>query len=175
MRSRYVVDTNVLIAANTGNPAETRKLDVTPPDEGLQRTVWHWLVSLQKSSARIVVDIQGKIRKEYDPYILPGGYAEQFMIAMSSSCRVDPVSLIYDENGYAVIAEPLHIVHDLSDRKMVAACVEAMAFYGECVIAFAGDTDWHYWEETLNANGIDLEPIIESWSRPAYDKKKRSG
>lgn len=175
MRSRYVVDTNVLIGANAGNPLETRKIDATPSDPVLQKMVWQWLVALQKSSARIVVDIQGKIRKEYAPYILPGGYAEQFMLAMNSGRRVDPVSLSYDAHGYAILAESLHVVHDPSDRKMVAACLEAMGVYGECVVAFAGDTDWHYWEDALSAHGIDLEPIIESWSRPKYDEKRQRG
>lgn len=175
MKSRYVVDTNVLIAANAGNPAESRKIDATPADPILQKAVWKWLVSLQKSSARIVVDIQGQIRKEYAPYILRGGYVEQFMLAMNSGRRVDPVSLSYDEHGYALIAESLHFVHDLSDRKMVAACIEANSVYGECVIAFAGDTDWHDWENALLEHGICLEPIVEAWSRQKHAEKKDRG
>jgi hypothetical protein len=173
MKSRYVVDTNILIASNAGNPAESRKVDATPPEPVLQRQVWEWLVSLLKSSSRMVVDVQGQIRKEYAPYIFKGGYAEQFMLAMSSKGRVDPVSLRYDQDGYAVLPDSLEVVHDLSDRKMVAACLEAMTVYGECVIAFAGDTDWHYWEETLRVHGIDLEPIIESWSRSKYNEKRQ--
>jgi hypothetical protein len=173
MKSHYVVDTNILIAANAGNPAESIKVDATPSDPVLQRQVWEWLVSLLKSSSRMVVDVQGKIRKEYATYIFEGGYAEQFMITMSSTGRVVPVSLSYDQDGYAVLPDSLQVVHDLSDRKMVAACLEAMEVYGECVIAFAGDTDWHNWEETFRVHGIDLEPIIESWSRSKYNEKRQ--
>jgi hypothetical protein len=103
MKSRYVVDTNILIAANAGNPAESRKVDATPSDPVLQRQVWEWLVSLLKSSSRMVVDVQGKIRKEYATNIFKGGYAEQFMLAMSSTGRVDLVSLRYEAASLCVV------------------------------------------------------------------------
>lgn len=171
MKERYVVDTNILAGANAGNPMETRKLDVTPKDPKLRKQIWEWLVSLQRSGSRIVVDIQGKIRTEYKTYILPGSYSEQFMIAMNTSGRVDQVWIQYDAHGYAILADTLECVHDKSDKKIIASCLKAIEDYGSCIIAFAGDSDWHYWEDELIAHGVELEAIIEEWSRAKYKEK----
>ncbi|WP_350283889.1 hypothetical protein [Nitrosomonas sp.] len=53
---------------------------------------------------------------------------------------MDNVNVQYDADSHAVLQPPLNsIVHDLADRKMVAAAVEARKQYGESTIAFAGE------------------------------------
>ena len=64
------------------------------------------------------------------------------------------------------------VIHDLADRKIVAAALEAVRTLGLAPIAFAGDTDWHEWEDQLAQHGVALEPIIESWSRAKFAEKK---
>ena len=56
------------------------------------------------------------------------------------------------------------VIHDAADKKMVAAALASHALYQEGCVAFAGDTDWHDWEDTLAQHQVLLEPIIEEWS-----------
>lgn len=85
---------------------------------------------------------------------------------------MDNVNVQYDADSHAVLQPPLNsIVHDLADRKMVAAAVEARKQYGESTIAFAGDTDWHDWEQARIHAGLSLEPLIEDWFRAKHAEK----
>ena len=43
MRARYVVDTNVLIAASAVDGEHPSAIDATPEDPALRRVVWEWL------------------------------------------------------------------------------------------------------------------------------------
>ena len=54
---------------------------------------------------------------------------------------------------------------------MVAAALDAKFLHGNCAIAFAGDSDWHGWEDPLAAAGLELEPLIPEWSRAKYQEK----
>lgn len=65
MRARYVVDTNVLIAASAADPQHPKDIDATPTDPALREQVWHWLDQFQQSSAHLVLDDAGKIFDEY--------------------------------------------------------------------------------------------------------------
>ncbi|CAM5423376.1 hypothetical protein RLIN73S_06293 [Rhodanobacter lindaniclasticus] len=40
MRARYVVDTNVLIAASAADPINPKDIDATPNDPALRLKVW---------------------------------------------------------------------------------------------------------------------------------------
>jgi hypothetical protein len=42
----------------------------------------------------------------------------------------------------------------LADHKMAAAAYVVENTIGKCPIAFAGDTDWHGWEQVLAKHGI---------------------
>ena len=91
-----------------------------------------------------------------------------------STAATDDVTVQYDAEGHGVLPSSLvSVVHDLADRKMVAAALEAVRTYGVAPIAFAGDTDWHEWEDHLVGHGVKLEPIIEQWSRAKFDEKQR--
>lgn len=111
-------------------------------------------------------------KKEYKRNLGFNDFGRQVVIHKYSTSAVDPVDVLYDENGDGVLDEPLQtIVHDRADRKMVAAALDALDMYGGCAIAFAGDTDWHGWEDDLCAAGLELEPIIPEWSRTKYAEK----
>ena len=73
---------------------------------------------------------------------------------------------------FGIVPQPLdETVHDLADRKMVAAAIAALQLPGSSAVAFAGDTDWYDWEAALLQTGLTLEPIIETWSRAKYAEK----
>ncbi len=173
MRSRYVVDTNVLIAASAGNPQQHRPIEATPEDPTLRLAVWQWLKAFKESDSRLVLDGAGRIFEEYRHQLGFGDYGHQVVLHKWSTCASDVVEIAYDTDGNAVLPADLQpVVHDLADRKMVAACAEAIRVHGACWIAFAGDTDWHGWEQALSAHRIPLEPVIEAWSRQKYAEKE---
>ncbi|MCC6161206.1 MAG: hypothetical protein IT526_03040 [Nitrosomonas sp.] len=172
MKPRYVVDTNVLITASAADPTAPREIDATPQDPALRFRVWQWLVEFENSPARLVLDSAGKIKEEYDRKLGFNDYGIQVVIHKWSTSAVDTVDVKYDADGHAVLPPSLAaVVHDLADRKMVAAALAAQKNYGESTIAFAGDTDWHDWEQALTQAGLALEPIIENWSRTKHAEK----
>lgn len=176
MRPRYVVDTNVLIAASAGDPQQHRPIAATPEDPALRLAVWQWLKAFKESDSRLVLDGAGRIFEEYRHQLGFGDYGHQVVLHKWSTCASDVVEIAYDADGNAVLPADLQpVVHDLADRKMVAACAEAIRVHGACWIAFAGDTDWHGWEQALSAHGIPLEPVIEAWSRQKYAEKEDHG
>jgi hypothetical protein len=65
VKPRYVVDTNVLIAASAGDPANPTDIDATPHDPLLRRRVWEWLDAFQASDSRLVLDHGQEIYDEY--------------------------------------------------------------------------------------------------------------
>ena len=70
MRARYVVDTNVLIAASAADPQHPKDIDATPTDPALREQVWYWLDQFQQSSAHLVLDDAGKIFNKSTSMIL---------------------------------------------------------------------------------------------------------
>ena len=56
MRARYVVDTNVLIAASAADPVHPKDIDATPTDPTLRMLVWKWLSEFEQSDCRLVLD-----------------------------------------------------------------------------------------------------------------------
>lgn len=174
MRPNYVVDTNVLIAASAADPVHPKDIDATPPDPQLRRKVWQWLSDFQQSDSRLVLDVQGGIFSEYQNKLGFNDFGIQVVIHKWSTAAVDDVSVAYDAQGHGVLPSFLNaVVHDLADRKMVAAALDSTVQHGHACIAFAGDTDWHDWELDLQACGLVLEPILEDWSRAKHAAKKR--
>lgn len=173
MRERYVVDTNVLIAASAGDPVNPKDIDATPDDPGLRLQVWQWLDSFQQSNARLVLDRTGKIYDEYNNKLGFNDFGIQVIMAKWSTSAVDHVAVDYDTDGHGVLPDSLSVVHDNADKKMVAAALAAYDAFGESCVAFAGDTDWHDWEEILLQHNIMLEPIIETWSRQKHAAKQQ--
>lgn len=172
MSPRYVVDTNVLIAASAADPSHPADIDATPQDPDLRLEVWLWLDEFQGSSSRLVLDFGGEIYGEYCNKLGFNDFGRQVVLHKWSTAAVDNVDLQPGPAGYGTLPAALvPVIHDVDDRKMVAAALAAMNEHGECPIAFAGDTDWHGWEIALTGHGVCLLPIIEAWSRAKYAAK----
>jgi hypothetical protein len=173
MPERLVVDTNVLIAASSADPTHPKDIDATPEDPALRMRVWSWLKAFRESDNHLVLDLEQKILGEYRNKLGFNDFGIQVVMHKWSTCAVDDVGVAYDQNGHGVLPDLLSpVIHDLDDRKMVAACLEAIRLYNDCHIAFAGDTDWHDWEAALVTHGVSLLPIIEDWSRQRHAEKK---
>lgn len=167
-----MVDTNVLVAASTADPIRPSDIDATPRDPKLRQQVWLWLSEFSESDARMVLDYGNEIYDEYCGCLGFNDFGRQVVIEKWSTAAVDNVELQWNGINYRVIPATLEpVIHDLADRKMVAAAIAAVAAHGPCPIAFAGDTDWHGWELALRDHGVALEPIIEAWSRAKYHEK----
>ena len=173
MRIRYVVDTNVLIAASAADPNHPTDIDATPDDPELRMQIWKWLSEFQASTSRMVLDSEQGIWTEYCKKLGFNDFGIQVVQHKWDTGAVDSVEVAYDKNSHGVLKSPLRaLIHDKEDRKMVAAALDAHEKYGEGCVAFAGDTDWHDWEDDLLANDVLLEPIIERWSRQKHAQKK---
>ena len=173
MRERYVVDTNVLIAASAADPIHPKDIDATPADPAQRMRVWEWLDAFQSSPSRMVLDLAGGIYDEYNKKLGFNDFGIQVVMHKWSTAAVDNVDVAYDEHGHGILQPPLlAVIHDEADKKIVAAALDARRLHGEGCIAFAGDTDWHDWETDLLANDVLLEPIIEDWSRQKHAKKQ---
>lgn len=173
MRARYVVDTNVLIAASAADPIHPKDIDATPDDPTERQKVWQWLDVFQKSESRLVLDLAGEIYNEYTNKLGFNDFGVQVVMHKWSTAAVDNVDVAYDEHGHGVLQPPLlAVIRDNADKKMVAAALDSHRRYGEGCVALAGDTDWHDWEADLLANNVLLEPIIENWSRQKHAEKQ---
>ena len=173
MKARYVVDTNVLIAASAADPAHPTDIDATPEDPALRLRVWEWLEQFRSSDARLVLDTDNKIFDEYSKKLGFNDFGIQVVMHKMNTATTDDVTVQYDHDGHGVLPVSLvSVIHDLADRKMVAAALGAAQTVGVAPIAFAGDTDWHGWEDQLLRHGVVLEPLIEQWSRAKFTEKK---
>lgn len=175
MRDRYVVDTNVLLAASAVSVTplpHPQHADVTPPENDLRARILQWVQAFAESDAHLVLDEAGEIEKEYHHKLGYNDYGLQVVRDKRESGKVDRVLVEYDTDGNGIVPQPLdETVHDLADRKMVAAAIAALSLPGTSAVAFAGDTDWHDWEPQLIQTGLTLEPIIEKWSRARHAEK----
>ncbi|HBA86882.1 MAG TPA: hypothetical protein DCZ75_02515 [Geobacter sp.] len=172
MKERYVIDTNVLIAASAIEANSPIAKDATPEDPELRKIVNDWLYEFDTSTSRLVLDGEGQIHDEYCNKLGFNDYGRQVVIHKWSTCNYDQVEVVYDDENCGYLEEPLSsVVHDRSDRKMVAAALEAIKCYGECAIANAADTDWYDWEEALRASGIFVEQIIDEWAKDKWLEK----
>ncbi|HFS0969408.1 TPA: hypothetical protein ACHY2P_006456 [Pseudomonas aeruginosa] len=172
MKARYVVDTNVLIAASAADPVLPSDIDATPRDPALRMVIWTWLDNFQQSDSRLVLDGEGQIYEEYNHKLGFNDFGIQVVMHKWSTAAVDNVTVEYDENGEVLPPALQAVVHDLADRKMVAAALSSHMEFGEGCVAFAGDTDWHDWETELENHQVLLEPIIEAWSRQKHAEKQ---
>ena len=173
MKARYVVDTNVLIAASAADPTHPKDIDATPTDPALRLRVWGWLEEFRSSAARLVLDSDLRIYEEYTNKLGFNDFGLQVVMHKWSTAATDDVAVEYDAEGHGVLPVSLApVIHDLADRKMVAAALGAAQTIGVAPIAFAGDTDWHGWENHLLRHGVELEPLIEEWSRSKFAEKK---
>lgn len=174
MTPRYVVDTNVLIAASAADPIDPKDIDATPNDPVLRMEVWQWLDEFRASHRHLVLDIQGHIYDEYTHKLGFNDFGIQVVMHKWSTAAIDDVDVMYDFEGHGLLPATLApVIHDMADRKMVAAALAAEQSHGTCPIVFAGDTDWHGWEDSLTEHGVSLVPIIERWSRAKFKTKTK--
>ncbi len=174
MKARYVVDTNVLIAASAVFPLSGSAAIATPTDPELRQRVHDWLLEYKMSDTRMVLDSEGKIQDEYKKNMGFNDFGLQVVIHKYSTCAVDLVDVLYDDDGNGFLNEPLAtVVHDLSDRKMIAAALETVVLPQGCAIANSGDTDWYDWVIPLLLVDIEVEQIIEDWTLAMWIRKKR--
>lgn len=173
---RYVIDTNVLIAASATAPDSSVTQDATPDDPELRSDVLKWLTEFQHSNTHLVLDGTGKIWEEYQNKLGFNDYGIQVIMHKWSTAAVDYVDVTFDEHGHAILEDNLaEIIHDLADRKMVAAVLDAQTSCPPCVLANASDTDWYDWEKVLKENGIEVEQIIHDWAHAKWLEKKARG
>ncbi len=173
---RYVIDTNVLIAASAADPSSSVAQDATPDDPTQRMIINEWLHEFANADTRLVLDGRGKILDEYSNKLKYSEFARQVVIEKMSKNAVDYVDIEYDEYGHAILEDSLaQFIHDLSDRKMVAAVLDAQTSCPPCFLANASDTDWYDWEEVLKENGIEVEQIIHDWAHAKWLEKKARG
>ena len=166
---REVIDTNVLTIATAlhagwGHPR------IPLAEIELVRKVFEWVRAFKEDPSRHLVMDQGRtIRKEYasrnnmPDFFHYGLQVVQHKFDTNATCWVD---LEYWDNGDERVArlpeevEPL--VHDLGDRKMIAAAAKA----GACIVN-ACDSDWTGEKEqrALKMMGVEVVQILSESER----------
>lgn len=175
--SRWVVDTNVLLVATRAHLGEPpRKLkrrgeDVPVKDAANLEAVFNWLASLNSSSDALVLDMPyDRIRDEYANKLEKDEYGRMVVANKLSRGQCHFSEVEYDHNDHALIPHEQGVhVSDTSDRKMVAAAMDARA-----PIANACDTDWCDLEHdgVLEKLGVEVHHVIEDWCRAEWQRKK---
>lgn len=146
--AKFVVDTNVLLAADVGDPPRhATHLSLPCRARSLE-----WLQGFLTQRARLVVDDGWQILGEYQKKSRPGDFAQLFLRQVLSASQVVFVTLERDEHGHASLPDGLaSVVHDLADRKFVAV---ALVDEDHPTIVNSADTDWLAWEEALGVHGL---------------------
>ena len=160
--SSEVVDTNVLTIASA--PGEGWAHPRIPLREWeLVLKVFAWAVEFRSApDRRLVLDEGGTILEEYAGRAnLPEyqSYGRQLVQHKFETGAVDFVHLTYWNNGDERVAtlpkEVASLLHDLGDRKMVAAAFEAKA----CLVN-ACDSDWEQPAEPEALAMLDV-PLVQ--------------
>lgn len=161
---REVIDSNVLTIASA--PAAGWVHPRIPLEElRLIDKVFEWVKTFRDDPARhMVLDLGGTIESEYKSaqnmpdYMM---YGRRVIAHKFQTCAVHIVELEYWHNGAERVARlPTEIealIHDLGDRKMIAAAYEAGA-----ALVNACDSDWTDTNEStaLAMLGIELIQIL---------------
>jgi len=178
--SSEIIDTNVLIMATAGSlggkaPAAmaARGETVGCDDLSLQTRLWDWLKAFRHDPERkLVLDFPRlTIKQEYANKLGKDEFGMRVVLEKISRGEYERVDLTYSPNGSELVAELPDelqaVVHDLGDRKLVAAAMESGA-----AIHNATDTDWYDWQAPLEDVGVFVVHLIEDWSRPLWESKK---
>lgn len=170
--SRHVVDTNVLIVASGEHPESPFASDKHPVEDPEQsEKVLDWLMEFEEGDGRMVADYDYEIIGEYENKLTDQDYGLMVLRTKFDKNEVDYIGLEWEQDPanpdkVAIIPEPLKkVVHDLADSKMIAACIKGNKSNLPCTIVNACDTDWYDWQEALEAEGVEVEQLIEEWSR----------
>ncbi|WP_062270393.1 hypothetical protein [Endozoicomonas arenosclerae] len=173
--SRHVVDTNVFIVASgehSESPFSSENHPVQDPDAA--QKVFEWLMEFEAGNGRMVVDSDWEILSEYQNKLTDQDYGQRVVFEKMSRGEIDYVDVEWiDDPSHpvkvAALAEQLNtVIHDLADTKIVAACMKSNEEKKPCTIVNACDTDWYDWQEILEAAGVQVEQLIEEWSRQKW-------
>ena len=161
----YVIETNVLLVASSAHPLSPFDDSDLPPD--LQNNVFEWLAAFRQDDANVMVwDDWFKIYDEYRNKLSDQDYGMQVIKEKMPKARFVPIE--YDQNDDGVV--PTEFANfDRSDRKFLAAQLVDVA---KTSLVNATDTDWLEIEDELEARGVKIEHILESWLRTKYEAKK---
>jgi hypothetical protein len=171
--SDCIIDTNVLLVASASDPKSPfNDSDHVPPDQ--KRIVLDWLIEFRKDASRkLVLDQSFKIWDEYHNQMIRGQDIGSLIVAEKlQSARF--VDISFDEQGHGCLPGDLgRVLHDLSDRKCVAAALSDVSNGNQSKIVNAVDTDWCDWEKALGEAGVEIEHIIEDWCRTKWKAKRK--
>lgn len=171
----HVIDTNVLIVASGEHPESPFLQAGHPVDKPeIADEVLHWLSEFMDSDDFLIVDTDGAIYDEYCNKLTEQDYGRRAYIEKNDKGQIDYVALeweVKEPDWTAELSDVLTaVVHDRSDRKLVAACIEAVK-ENETNIINACDTDWIGWEDVLQEEGIIVEQLIDAWVRNKWREK----
>ncbi|ODB85282.1 hypothetical protein A3195_16925 [Candidatus Thiodiazotropha endoloripes] len=175
----HIIDTNVLIVASGEHP-DSPFLSTEHPVENpeLAGRVLDWVSTFINSDSQLIVDLTGAIYKEYRKKLSDQNYGLRAYIDKYDKGQIQLVDLaweVMEPDWTAELSAELKIlVHDRSDRKMVAACISASDDECEATIVNACETDWIDWEDGLRQEGVIIEQLIDEWVRAKWAEKQRN-
>jgi hypothetical protein len=175
----HVIDTNVLLVASAVLGKHFKDCDVPVSQK---QEVLDWLMDFRNDDQRkVVLDQFFKIWEEYNHKMTGQDIGLLIVTEKLQSALVRFVEVTYDENGHGCLPPALEkVVHDVSDRKFVAAAIMDLSDGGQSTIVNAVDSDWCDWEEALTLHGIAVTHLIDAlyqdWQqckRKQKSKRKR--
>mgnify|MGYP006412387493 CR=1 FL=1 len=171
----HVIDTNVLIVASGEHPDSPFLSADHPVDKPeIADKVLQWLSDFIDSNQLLVVDTDDAIRKEYFNKLSEQNYGRRAYIDKYDKGQIEYMALTWEvkePDWTAELSDKLKVVvHDRSDKKFVAACIESLK-ENDTNIINACDTDWIDWEDALAKEGIVVEQLINDWVREKWNTK----
>jgi hypothetical protein len=169
----HVIDTNVLLVASARHPGSPFKDSQVPAEQ--QQVVLDWLMKFRRDAGgRVVIDGLWRIWTEYHHKMTGQDLGLLVVTEKLQSDLVRFVEVAYNEHGHGCLPPDLEeVVHDLSDRKFVAAALIALAEGGQISIINAVDTDWCMWENALKRAGVAVTHLIDGLCKGKKQSKKR--
>ncbi len=180
MADCHVIDTNVLMVASAADGQSPFDEGATPVDDpALRKRVLDWLISVDKSTAKVVLDWDWMICTEYLGATKRHRLCEQdygWLMMMSKVDRGEVVwiGLETDKDGNAKLPITLEChVSDRADRKMVAAVLAAITEGADCNLVNSCDDDWYSCQSALTDHNVLVMQLLHSWLHPKWLKKQK--
>lgn len=170
-----VIDTNVLVIA-TASEEGWKRPTVPVYDVSVQKRIWKWVEEFRIDRERLLVMDRpsSTIHTEYKRFLnSPDHYGRRVVAHKFSTGAFHLVDMEYWKNGAELVAVMPEDVqdhfHDLGDRKMVMAALNACAS-----IHNATDGDWT--EEKVQAGlhklGVQVVQLLSDEERAACKERK---
>ena len=170
---RYLVDTNVMLAASAVSELSNQAVRAMPQEVELREVIFEWLTGFDQSEQRIVLDDKELIRDEYDRN-MPFNWREQEygMQVLQSKLDRNLVDYVFinslEANGeHIAVLDPAHeaLVTDREDRKWVACALAAQIRFNQAPpIVYGAETDWFIAEEKLRNIGLCFQRLLpDDW------------